>query len=268
MADSALTQNDKLRALGLRSADQSLELDLELFEEIKEWYNENKDGFSDFVDDANAESSFADLKQKLIDNGVLNQEQADQLFTKIENKYDSYTAFTDDLSTYESFEEFINSFNPGSGLTGGTKDDTGKINQGIRFHEENGVSQAGVPVPAGTVEIYGPRVEFSQSAPAIESPEAALSVSNFTVSNTLPLKYENITYSADLTNESGYGTSFSIKLYHDDAVQSSKTVEFGPSETKTVEFTEKYTTLRSFEASIMDSSTTTVSVIPKGLKPS
>ena len=264
---SSLTQEDKLRALGLKSPDQSIELDLELFEDIKDWYEENKDGFSSFEDDANNESSFADLKQKLIDDGVLSQEQADQLFTKIENKYEGdYTAFTDDLSNYESFDEFINSFNPGSGLTGDTKDDSGDPNQGIRFHSEDGVSRAGVAVPKGTVEIYGPRVEFSQSAPAIDNPEAAISVSNFTVSNQIPVKFEIVTYSADLTNESGYSTSFSIKLYHDDAIRSSKTVEFGVNETKTVEFTEQYNTLRSFDASIMDSGTITVSVIPAGLQ--
>jgi hypothetical protein len=265
MAESSLTQADKLRALGIRSPDQSIELDLQLFEDIKEWFKENEDGFSSFEDEAKNQGDYSSLEQYLVDNNILSSENADQFITKIQNKYDDYTAFTNDLSNYESFDEFINSFNPGSGLTGDTKDSEGDPNQGIRFHSEDGVSRAGVPVPKGTVEIYGPRVEFSQSAPAIDNPEAALSVSNFTVSNTIPQKYEVVTYSADLTNDSGYSTSFSIKLYEDDEVAASKNVEFGVGETKTVEFTQQYTVLRSFDASIMDSSTTTVTVAPAGI---
>ena len=265
MADSGLTQEDKLRALGLRSPDQSLGFDLDKLEDIKEEYEENRGGWDDFVDDANNESSFADLKQKIVNEGILNQDRADKLFTKIENRYGDYSSFLNDLSNYDTFDEFLFSFNTGSGVTGGTKDGNGDPNQGIRFHAENGVSFAGVPVPKGTVEIYGPRVEFSQSAPAIDNPQAAVSVSNFTVSETVPVKGEEVVYSADITNDSGYGTSFSIKLFHDGAVESSKSVSFGPGETKTVEFRERYQNLGAFDASIMDSSTTVVAVAPDGI---
>ena len=34
---------------------------------------------------------------------------------------------------------------------------------GIRIHEEDGVSKDGVEVPAGTVEVYGLKVEFSHT---------------------------------------------------------------------------------------------------------
>jgi len=265
MADSSLTQADKLRALGIRSPDQSIGLDLQLFEDIKEWFKENEDGFSSFEDTANNEGSYSELEQYLVDNNILDAENADQFITKIQNKYSDYKAFTDDLTNYESFDEFINTFNPGSGLTGDTKDSEGNNNQGIRFHSEDGVSRAGVPVPKGTVEIYGPRVEFSQSDPPIDNPEASLSVSNFSVSEQIVNPNEPVTYSASVSNGSGYATTFSIKLYEGDAVAASKSVEFGPTETKTVEFQRIYQTIQTFEASIMDSGTISIAIAPSGI---
>ena len=262
MGESSLTQEDKLRALGIRQPNQSIDLDAELFDEIAEAYEE---AFNDFLDDVDGLDSFEEFEDFLVDEDILSAEDAEQLRTRLESRFEEFGEFEDDLNTYESFDEWFNDFNAGETLTGGTKDEDGTVNQGIKFHEQDGVSRAGVPVPAGTVEVYGPRVEFSQTDPAIEDPDASLLTQNLTVSNTTPTRFETVTYSADITNTSGYSTSFSIRLYEDDSRVASKSVSFRVNETKTVEFERSYEEYDSFDVRINDSDEETVVVIHPGI---
>lgn len=257
---SELTQVEKLRALGLKSPDASDNPYEELFDEIEAVKSE----FSNFRDDVQSLSSFGEFETYLTDTIGLSSEQASRFRSRMEQKYADFATFQSDLDGFDSYEGWRGSFSWGTTLAGDTTDGEGATS-GVRIHGEDGISYANVSVPKGTVEVFGPRIELSQTDPPIDA-STDFSVTNLTVSDTLPTVYETVQVSADITNNSGYGTSFTAKLLEDSSVTKSKTLSFDPSETKTVTFDLRKTESVSVDVAINDSATETVTWVPAGLQ--
>jgi len=255
---SSLTQVEKLRALGLKSPDASNNPYTGLFDEI-----EGQKSFSEFNTDVQGQSSFGEFETYLTDTIGMSADDASRFRTRMEQKYADFSTFQSELSGFSSFEGWRGSFSWGTTLAGDTTDGQ-DITSGVRIHGEDGLSYAGVEVGKGTVEFFAPRIEFSQTDAPIDASTDFL-VANLSVSNTTPTVYETVQISADITNNSGYGTSFTAKLLEDSSVIKSKTLSFDPSETKTVTFDLRKTNNVSVDVQINDSSTETVVWIPAGL---
>lgn len=258
---SGLTQEDKLRALGIKQASSQENPLSGSFEQLRnavEW-----DTFKDDV--LNDLTGFDEFEDYLVDEAEFEEEGAETLRDRIEAKYESWDDLQDDVDDADSYGEWEGEFRFGTSLTGDTLNEDGENNAGIRIHGEGGVSQAGVTVPAGTVEIYGPRIEFSQTDSTIDDPSTAFNVSNLQVSDTVPTLYETITISAQIENESGYSTSFTAKLTEDGDKVDSKTLSFDVDETRTVEFERTYMEYKSVDVKINDAGPETVSVVQSGI---
>jgi len=255
---SSLTQVEKLRALGLKSPDSSNNPYESLFDQI-----EAAKDYSTFSSDVNSQSSFSEFETYLTDTIGMSADDASRFRARIEQKYASFSDLQSAFSSSSSYEEWRGTFSWGTTIAGDTTDGDGPTS-GIRVHGEDGLSYNNEQVGKGTVEIFGPRVEFSETSAPIDA-STDFTVANLTVSNTTPTRYETIQISADITNNSGYGTTFTAKLLEDSSVVQSQTVELDPSETQEVTFDRTYTELVSVEVQINNSATETVVVIPSGL---
>lgn len=255
---SSLSQVEKLRALGLKSPDASNNPYENLFDQI-----EAEKDYSTFRNDVQGQSSFGEFETYLTDTIGMSSSDASRFRTRMEQKYTDFADFQSTLDDFSGYPGWRGSFSWGTTIAGDTTDGDGPTS-GVRVHGEDGISYDNVRVGKGTVEIFGPRVEFSQTDPPIDA-TTDFSATNLSVSDTTPYAYETITISADITNNSGYGTSFTAKLLEDGSVVKSKTLDFGPSETLNVEFTRRYTDYVSVEVAINDTASETVTVIPEGL---
>jgi hypothetical protein len=256
---SSLTQKEKLRALGVKAPTVQNNPYLSTFDAIRE----EKD-YSTFTSDVNGQASFAEFETYLTDTIGVGSETASRFRQRMEQKYETFGDFGTALSGFSSYDEWINSFSWGTTIAGDETDGE-QISAGIRIHGEDGLSYDGVGVPKGTLEVFGPRVELSQTPPPIDA-SSSFSTANLQVSETLPSPYETITISADITNDSGYGLDHTAKLTEDGQVVKSKTVSFAAGETKTVEFTRRYTDYVSVDVKVNEAGPTTVTVIPQGLQ--
>lgn len=255
---SNLSQVEKLRALGLKSPDASNNPYESLFDQI-----EAAKDYSTFRNDVQGQSSFGEFETYLTDTIGMSSSDASRFRSRMEQKYSSFSDFQSALDNFSGFPGWRGSFSWGTTIAGDTTDGDGPTS-GVRVHGEDGISYDNEPVGKGTVEIFGPRIEFSRTSAPIDA-TTDFSATNLTVSDTTPYAYETITISADITNSSGYGTTFTAKLLEDGSVVKSKTLEFDPSETINVEFTRRYTDYVSVEVAINDTASETVTVIPEGL---
>jgi len=256
---SSLTQVEKLRALGLKSADSSNNPYEGLFTQI-----ENAKSYSEFTDDVqNTLSSWSEFETYLQDTIGRTATEAARFRNRMEQKYASFSDFQSALGTFSSFAGWRGSFSWGTTIAGDTTDGE-DVTSGVRVHGEDGLSYDNIPVGKGTVEIFGPRVEFSKTDAPIDA-STDFAVTNLTVSNTTPQPFETIQISADVTNNSGYGTSFTAQLIEDDSVVNTQTISMDPSETRTVTFDRGYSELVSVEVQINDSGTETVVVVPSNI---
>lgn len=256
---SSLTSKEKLRALGVKSPSVQNNPYLSEFEAIGD-----TNDYSTFVSDVNNQSSFSEFETYLTDTIGLSASKASRFRQRMEQKYATFGDFQTALSGFSSYDEWINSFSWGTTIAGDETDGT-QISAGIRIHGEDGVSYDGVSVPKGTLEAFGPRIEFSQSAPPIDA-TASFSTANLQIGDTLPQPYQNITISADVTNNSGYSVDHTAKLTEDGQVVETQTVEFAAGETKTLTFTRTYTDYVSVDVKVNEAGPTTVTVIPAGLE--
>lgn len=267
-----LTEKEKLVWLGFKQPKQSMsgiekevsmlsdEVTFEEFQADLDAYDLSGDGNDQDI------SSYAEFKTYLTDQGFTSDE-ADTFIEKIKNNFDSYADFetyTEDTAT--SWETFKNEFGTASTFTGEIRTEDGEPVAGIRFHDSAAVSYDGIVVPAGTVEVFGTRVEFSeQDAP--QTGEALMSFSNLQVSDQLPQKFETITISADIDNIGDAGGDAFPQLKIDGVVVATKgpiTITNGGSDS--VSFSWSFNELQSVDVTIATLDPLTVSVIPAGLE--
>lgn len=255
---SSLTSKEKLRALGLKAASVQNNPYQDVFEQI-----EAAKDYSTFSSDVNNQSSFSEFETYLTDTIGVGGSQAADFRRRMEQKYSTFSDFQNALSGFSSYDEWINSFSWGTTIAGDTTDGDGATS-GIRIHGEDGLSYDGIKVPKGTLEAFGPRLEFSQTAAPIDA-TASFSAANLTVSNTTPSPNETIQISADITNNSGYGLSHTVKYTEDGNVVKTRTLDFAANETRTVSFERTYDDYVSYDVSIDGTGPTTVTVVPDEL---
>lgn len=258
----ALSNDAKLRALGLKFGSGQTDSDSTLFEAVEAGYNST---YSDFLNDVQAVVSFDDYETRLVNQGVVSAAEASDFRARVEARFNSYTEFTNNATSFSDFQSFFADFGSGSTVAGETRGPDGLPNSGVKFHAEAGTSREGVEVPAGTVEIFGPRIQHSTTSNTDEAEtqrDLQLSVSNFTVSNDTPQVGESVTYEADVFNNSSFSARPVISLLEDNERVETTTVELPPSSGTTVSFGRSYSSIREVIAQIEDSQPKQVTVLP------
>lgn len=254
----ALSGDEKLRALGLKlpsSEENPYEQD---FLELRNALNED---YGTFSTDLDGLSSFDEFESYLINDQGLSAEAASNLRQNVEQRYGDYLTFTDSVSAYDSFESWEATFNYGRTFGGDIYDAEGNQTSGIRVHSQNGVSREGVSVPAGTVEVFGPRVEFSQTgAPAASTSSPVFNVYDLYVSTTTPDPGETVAIAASVENTGGQRADFTFVLTEDGTRVDSHTVSVSPGGVKRHQFTRTYTSYVSVEVLVNDLGPETVTV--------
>ena len=180
------------------------------------------------------EDNFADLQAALEAEGF-DAEHAESFVNRIQQNYETYDEFNTFVQEQNSYQGFQNGF--GTNLSFGldSLDEGGNPLAGMRIHETEGMSYNGVPLPAGTVEIYGRRVEFSQSGPPAD-PSERLVYSNLQVTNDTPPVGAGITVSCDVFNQDTREVWERTVLLVDGSVEARQSVTIPPQETKEVSF--------------------------------
>ena len=278
MADG-LSPDKKLVWLGFKNPQQDVNqagTDIQkLKDNVGDWSTFQSDLDAYDLDGDGTDEDISDYTQfqtYLEDNGFT-QLEAQAFIDKIKNTWSdedssgsSYDEFEDWVeNTGTSYEEFQSQFSTTAGMTGDEETSEGEKVTGVIFHDEAGVSKDGVNLPPGTVEIFGNRVEFSQTED-IETGEPLMSYSNLNIDNQTPSKYETITITADLKNIGDVSGDAYPQLKVDGTVVKAQ----GPifllnGESTTVSFTYSFTELVSVDMTIADLEPLTVSVVPEGL---
>jgi len=256
---SSLTQKEKLRALGISSATTQNNPYQDVFEQI-----EAAKTYSQFTTDVNGQSSYSEFESYLTGTIGVASDRATQFRKRMEQKYTSFSDFQNTISGFSSYDEWKASFSWGTTI-GGDETDGTNITSGIRVHAEDGVSYDGVNVPKGTTEIFGPRVEFSETPPPIDA-TASFSTANLTIDDTQPTPGQQIQIQADVTNNSSYSLDHTAKLQEDGTVVETTTVEIAASGTETVTFLRSYDEIESIDVKVNEAGPTTVNVAPASLQ--
>jgi hypothetical protein len=227
----ALDTQEWLVWLGVKEAQTNLS---EVEGDIKRLKDSVGD-WSSFQSLVSNSGDYSELEQNLLNEGFPS-DKVDAFIDKIKDQYSGYGAFQDDVvNTLTSYTEFQSQFGNQQGLTGSRRTEDGEPVAGLRVHDESGTSFAGVNVPAGTTEIYGRRVEFSQQDASVDTSD--LTYSNQTVSDTTVNSGETVSISADVSNPNGFGVSATVSLKADGSVIDQRSVRLGANSTTTVSFT-------------------------------
>jgi len=182
-------------------------------------------------------ADYSELEQNLLNEGFPS-DKVDAFIDKIKDQYSSYSSFQDDVvNTLTSYTEFQAQFGNQQGLTGARLTEDGEPVAGIRVHDESGTSFAGVSVPAGTAEIFGRRVEFSQQDASVDPSGLTYSSQSTDDSDNVLNVGQNVTISADVSNPNGFGVDATVPLTADGTVIDQQNIRLGANATQTVSFT-------------------------------
>lgn len=148
--------------------------------------------------------------------------------------WDEYKAFvTNTADTYPQFKA-----NFGGVSTFGTSATTadGEPIAGVRVHEQDGLSYSGVPVPAGTTEVFGRNIHLTQQD--TQSIQEDVTFANLRTDAEHNSAYvgTSITVMADATNPNSSRVSATVTLQEDGSVAKQQNVSIPADSTTTVEF--------------------------------
>lgn len=221
--------------------------------------------FQDLVE--NQTDSYSELKTELVDNYGWSSDDADAFISRLQNEFNSYNDFQSDVGGFESYEDLQSLFDSASTFTGDSMTETGQPAAGIRIHESDGVSYAGVSVPPGTTEVFGSRIEFSQQDP-VRGAQDPVTYANFSSDDAddVATVRSSITFSADVTNPNGFPIEAEVPLQEDGSVISAKTISFGANETKSVSFTVTKNDYICADYAIGNTSTILACWVPAGIQ--
>lgn len=264
---SDLSEDKKLIWLGLKrpSSDTS-----EVAGGINKLVN-NIEDYSTFQNDLDDVADYTEFKTYLENNGFSSQD-ADTFINRIQNNfededssgssYDEFEDYVQDEAT--SFSELKNAFDTNKTVGSDAKTAEGQKVSGIKFFDNDGYTKDGVFAPAGSTEVYGNEIHFSQTgAPA--AAEEDISYSNLQVSETTPVLFERIDISADITNSGNARGAVYVPLIEDGSVVERKKVSVAAGATETVTFERSYTTYRSIDVTIKNLEPILIVSIPQGL---
>jgi len=232
----------------------------------------NVEDYSTFQSDLDGVADYTEFKTYLENHGF-SSEEADTFINRIENNFedtDSSGSTYDEFKDYvqneaSSFAELKNAFDTNKTIGSDKETTEGQKVAGVKFFDNDGYTKDGVFAPAGSTEIFGNEIHFSQTG-APTAAEENISYSNLTVSNTTPVTYETIEISADVTNSGNRRGSVYVPLIEDGSVLKRKKVQVAAGQTKTVTFERRYTQLTAVEVTIKSLDPVAVVVIPAGLQ--
>jgi hypothetical protein len=257
---------DKLNALGIKFPQAQRNPLREEFNALKSGIDSLTDGFTTFQNDVSNQSSFDEFETYLESTLGLSAETAATLRNKISVKYGDFSTFQTELNSFSTFNEWENSFIWGDLLGGETTADGVNKNSGIRFHSEAGLTQDGVEVPAGSVEIFGPEIHFAhtgQTADVESDKSTILNWSNMSVDASSITLGTTSTFSADITNNGSYPETVTPGLFIDHELVATKDlVTVGAGDSKTITFGYTFGDLGVYEVKINKTSTVSVTVSP------
>lgn len=269
MATEGLNNSDILKALGLKLPNTQANPLRDLWNRIRD-----QKEFTTFSQDVNNLSSFADFETYLQDELGFTAEEAETFRLQMEQKYTDFADFQDSLSSFGEFEEWENSISWGETVGGNTTDEDGRIVNGIRFHDSTGLTRDNVSVPAGSVELFGNEVHFSRTGSSRSSDDTTsdtgtnslFSWTGMSASPSSPDTGQEVTFSAEVTNNGDYQESYIASLKIDGVVeQESSLVSIGPGGSREFTFTQSFDEAGDYSAQINESSTIEITVLPPGI---
>ena len=239
---SGITEEQKLVKLGLRSPNQTESAVAGIIAQLQTNIANEWETFQELFEDENL-SSWDAFETWLVDNGF-DQDSAENVRTTLEEKYESFSEFKNAIiSEYESWTDFENDFASNDGLRG-DRDTTGGLTAtGVTVYNEAGVGRSGQKIPAGGIEVFGTEVHFSESDELKDTPDDSAGTddpvewSNLVVDPTPASIGEDVSVTADITNNASYLRFITAELVVENEVRKSKTVEVSGKSTKTVSFT-------------------------------
>lgn len=262
-----LSSKKKLQWLALSNAVKSLssvqdeiELLKEIFPVFSIFQNHLEKGF-DYNNDGNKENldSYEDFDNYLAEgsNSIgFSESEADAFIEKIKQNFtdedesgSSFDEFKDFIiNDIDSFEEIKSAFDTNTSFEGNRTISNGKSAAGVRFHETKGATRNGVPVPAGTTEIYGNEIHFSQSnEPSDEEDTGTISFDNISATDNLPIMSQVVTISADIINTKDEDETVAATFIEDGTKIDTKTVRVRANSSQSVSFDVVYNNIESHE---------------------
>lgn len=225
-------------------------------------------GFADyaaFQTAVSGDASYTDFETTLQNNGFTGTE-ATSLSDKAQQNFATWADFQDFVvNQTSSYAEFQAGFSSTSGLVGSTTTQTGEPAAGIRIHDKAGVSYAGVQVPAGTTEVFGSRIEFSQQgASATQQPITYSALTTDDPNNVVTL-YTTLTVSCTATNPNSYDVTVTVPYLEDGTVVERKQVTVPASGSTTVSFQVSKSEYVCVDVAIADLTAITACWVPGGL---
>jgi len=264
---SELDEDKKLIWLGLKRPESDRS---EVAGGINKLVN-NVEDYSTFQSDLDGVADYTKFKTYLENHGFSSND-ADTFIERIKNNFedeDGSGSTYDEFKYYvqneaSSFAELKNAFNTNKFIGSDKETAEGQKVAGVKFFDYDGYTKDGHFAPAGSTEIFGNEIHFSQTG-APTAAEEDISYSNLTVSDTTPLQYETIEISADITNSGNRRGPVYAPLIENGAVVTRKKVQVAAGQTKTVTFERRYTELQSLDISIKNLGPQLVVVIPQSL---
>jgi hypothetical protein len=257
MAGKELSAEKKLVWLGLRNPQQSTSEVASEVRRLQEQFN----SVAEFQDELNDLTSFDDLRSSLED-ADFSGEQAQRFIDKIKQNFDSFDAFKQFADGAGSFQDLKTGFGTGFGFTGENQTEQGGKAAGIEIHDQPATSRNGVELPASTVEVFGRRIEFSETN-ALQSGAADIVYSELSVSPTTPAIGETVTVSATVSNAGdARGTTFPQLRVDGGVAQSQGPLRLAPGASESVTFETEIDSLVTVDVTIGNLPPETIAVEP------
>lgn len=264
---SELDEDKKLIWLGLKRPESDRS---EVAGGINKLLN-NVEDYETFQDDLNDVADYTEFKTYLEDLGFSSND-ADTFIERIKNTFEdedgsgsTYDEFKDYVQNEaSSFAELKNAFNTNKTIGSDKETTEGQKVAGVKFFDYDGYTKDGHFAPAGSTEIFGNEIHFSQTG-APTAAEEDISYSNLTVSDTTPFTYQEIEISADVSNSGNRRGSVYVPLTENGQVVERQKVQVAAGATKTVTFKRTYTTLRAIDVGVKNLGPELVVTIPQGL---
>jgi hypothetical protein len=264
--EEGLNNSDILKALGLKLPNTQANPLRDLWNTL-----EDVEDFSDFESKINNISSFAEFEDYLINDLGYTAEDAEDFRLQVEQKYSSFSDFqTFIVDEADSYEDWENSLSWGETVGGNTTDEDGRLVAGFRFHDSAGVTKDGVSVPAGSTEVFGNEVHFSQSGASRSSDDSTsdtgdgdlFSFSNLT-GDEVGVRAQTLTYTVDLTSNSDYQENFLPVLKVDgEVVREGDLISIGANSTRSISLSTAFSTEGTYEVGFNKGPTLTVTIDP------
>lgn len=227
-----LNQRVKLVWLGVKSPsistssfnDPYLQLqNLYSFSEIQDKFTNDWSSYSDYKSDVDA-SNRNDGK------GITNYFDWEQKLKKIYNDWGNHEDHF--VNQYNSYSDFRAEFSEDKQLV------SEEVDAGVRIFDTKGETEDGITAPAGSVEIFGEEIHFSDTGGGSRDDQSGdIVVDNISASNHSPDVGVSVTISADVTNNSNTVFSGPLSLYEDGFEFKSNSVVVNDGESTSIEFT-------------------------------